>query len=265
MRFGYCVNMLSTRPDGTGAEWLKEVKEAGFDYVDLPLAQVCALGEEEFNKVRNTLGALELRCEATNNFLPAAVKITGPDVDENRLQQYLSVAFDRLKQLGVSVVCVGSSGARNVPDGFPKEEAYKQLKSFFRMLGGVLPAGITAVIEPLRSDESNILNGSMEAFELMKAVDCPNVRMLVDYYHMVHEDDPFANIGLIGPNLQHVHFAAIKGRRIPHTFNETMAMFFEALKKAGYSARLSVEAYSKSPAEELPVICRSLKAYFSQS
>ena len=264
MRFGYCTSMLATKPDGTGTEWLPEVKTAGFDYVDLPLTQICKVSDGEFQKVLDTLNKLDLHCETTNNFLPADIKITGPNVDGSALQDYLDVAFDRLNKLGVSIACVGAAGARNVPEGFPRDEAYAQLKSFFRYLSSVLPEGITAVIEPLRSDESNILNGSMECYELMKEVARPNVRMLVDYYHMVYEDDPFANIGIIGANLRHTHFAAIKNRRIPYTFNETMELFFESLKKAGYDARISVEAFSKNPAEEMPVIARNLKEYFGR-
>ena len=46
MRFGCCLNMLSTQPDGTGAEHLDTLKAAGYDYVELPLAEMCAMPED---------------------------------------------------------------------------------------------------------------------------------------------------------------------------------------------------------------------------
>ena len=262
MRFGYCTSMLATTPDGTGVEWLETVKNAGFDYVDLPLAQLCAMEDSAFYRAVGMLEKLDLRCEASNNFMPGTVKITGPNVDPQSIERYLEKASGRIKLLNQSVLCVGSSGSRNVPEGFPREKAYEQLKTFFKRLSDWLPSTTIAVIEPLRTEESNILNAALEAYELMKAADRENVRMLVDYYHIVYVDDPFASITTIGKDLRHTHFAGIRGRKIPLFFNETMIMFFETLKKAGYDARLSVEAYSDKPEEELPIICSNLKEYF---
>ena len=40
MKFGCCLNMVSTQPDGTGIEFIDQLKNAGFDYVELPTAQM---------------------------------------------------------------------------------------------------------------------------------------------------------------------------------------------------------------------------------
>ena len=40
------------------------------------------------------------------------------------------VAWARLARLGTQIVVFGSGGARRVPEGFSKEEAFKQLVEF---------------------------------------------------------------------------------------------------------------------------------------
>ena len=48
LRIGYCTNLLATQADGTGREWIEKGRGIGFDYVELPLAQMMDLNEEEF-------------------------------------------------------------------------------------------------------------------------------------------------------------------------------------------------------------------------
>ena len=31
MKFGCCLNMVATQPDGTGQEWLEALAQSGFD------------------------------------------------------------------------------------------------------------------------------------------------------------------------------------------------------------------------------------------
>ena len=43
MRIGVCANMNATGSDGVGLEWLEQYRRLGFDYVELPVAQLLAL------------------------------------------------------------------------------------------------------------------------------------------------------------------------------------------------------------------------------
>ena len=77
MRFGCCLNMLSTQPDGTGAEYLNMLKAAGYAYVELPLAEMCAMPESDLLRLREKLASLDLSCETCNNFFPKTFRLTG--------------------------------------------------------------------------------------------------------------------------------------------------------------------------------------------
>ena len=105
---------------------------------------------------------------------------------------YVKKAFARLNRLGVKILCFGSGGARRVPEGFPKEEAFKQLVDFGKRIAPEARAqGITVVIEPLRRQETNIINTAGEGLALVKAVNDPNFELLIDFYHLASEkEDP---------------------------------------------------------------------------
>lgn len=60
--------MVATRPDGTGIEFLGKIAELGYDYVELPLAEMTALLDEEFEEIKKTVERSGIRCETCNNF-----------------------------------------------------------------------------------------------------------------------------------------------------------------------------------------------------
>jgi sugar phosphate isomerase/epimerase len=227
---------------------------AGFDYVETNASRVAALSDEEFGKLAAQVSQLKIPLAASMSFIPSAIKLTGPDVDPAKQMSYVTGVLGRLKQLGVKVVVLGSGGARRVPDGFSREEAFAQLVDFCRRIAPVARAnGITIVVEPLRKQETNIINTAREGLALVKAVDRPEIRLLVDYYHLSEEGENPDIIGEAGPLLAHAHIANPTGRVYPLSLDESAyGGFFANLCKIGYQGRLSVEASTKDFAAEAP-------------
>ena len=48
MKFGCCLNMVAEGPDGTGIEHIEKLAQLGYDYVELPTAQMMELDDEAF-------------------------------------------------------------------------------------------------------------------------------------------------------------------------------------------------------------------------
>ena len=243
-RIGVCVD-----PDRFEA-----AQAAGFDYVETNASRVAALSDDEFQKLAAQVAQMKIPLAASMSFIPAAIKLTGPEVDPAKQMAYVTGVLGRLKQLGVKVVVFGSGGARRVPDGFSKEEALAQLVDFCRRIAPVArDNGITIVVEPLRKQETNIINTAREGLALVKAVDRPEIRLLVDYYHLMEEGESPDIIAEAGPLLAHTHIANPKGRVFPLQADESpYAGFFANLCKIGYQGRLSVEASTKDFATEAP-------------
>jgi D-psicose/D-tagatose/L-ribulose 3-epimerase len=238
---------------------------AGFDYVEINASKVAALTDEEFEKLAAQVARLRIPVAAANVFLPSTIKLTGPEVDPARQMAYVTAALGRLKRLGVKVQVLGSGGARRVPDGFSKDEAFNQLVDFCRRLAPVAHEhGITIAIEPLRRQETNIINSVREGLALVRAVDRPEIKLVVDYYHLAEEGESADVIAEAGPLVVHTHIANPKGRVYPLSMDESAyGGFFSSLCKIGYTGRLSVEASSTDFATQAPqslALLRSARA-----
>ncbi|OQA14107.1 MAG: Inosose isomerase [Firmicutes bacterium ADurb.Bin356] len=239
--------MLAALPFRTGAEHLKTLLEAGFDYAELPLAELAALNEADFDAVLNKTVQLGIKVDALNNFFPASLRLTGPDADETAILKYAQKALSLAGRLKVKTIVFGSGPAKNVPPGFPVHKAFIQLVNLLSQLAPIAGGyGITIALEPLRRQECNIINTFEEAVALAHAVNEKNVRVLADYYHIKAENDKFSSIAKLGGEyLTHVHIASSNERRFPNkTDEEDYHGFFSALFKAGYNSRISIEAYS---------------------
>jgi len=114
VRVGYCGPLRDV-----GA-----VKSAGFDYMEVRTSEVAALSDEDYEQLAAKLRRLALPVLAAYWFLPAEVKVTGPDIDVGRQMAYLHKAFDRVSRLGVRVIVFGSSGARQVPKDFRRQRRF---------------------------------------------------------------------------------------------------------------------------------------------
>jgi D-psicose/D-tagatose/L-ribulose 3-epimerase len=251
MRFGCCANMISPVDDPGGLAQTELIAEAGFDYVELSLSHVTALGGAAFESLVRRVAQSGLQCEACNNFFPASVRLTGPDADLAAATEYAEHAIARAATLGAGVIVFGSSAARNVPDGFPRDLAWRQLVELLRSAGAFAERhGIEIWIEALNRPESNIVNDLPDAVRLSDEVSHPRVGVLIDSYHLLMEGESIDVLKDMGDHARHVHVAAGRDRRFPLRWDAELPGFFEGLRDIGYTGRCSIEAYTDSFAQD---------------
>ncbi len=232
MRFGVCTKI----------EKAEIVIDAGYDYIELSAAaDLIPEGDEnDWNERRREIDKMSIFPEAFNSFIRTG-KITGPDADPTRLKKYVNTALIRANQIGGKIVVFGSNGARNVPDGFPLDEAVKQIEDFLTMCADASDqTGVTVVIEPLHRGESNIVNLVSEGAALTRKINRKGVRNLADTFHMEMENEPMSAVLESADVLAHVH-TADTGRFAPGTGSYDHVALFRALHEAGYDDRLSIE------------------------
>ena len=254
---GYCV----------GLKGLDTARAVGFDYVELGTTEIAALSDSEFELAVERAKQVGIPTPNANLFLPATMKLTGPDAIAPEAQMaYVRKAFARLARFGVKILCFGSGGARRVPDGFSKEEAFQQLVAFGKRIAPEARAnGITVVIEPLRTQETNIINTTAEGLELVNAVNDPNFELLIDFYHLASEKEDPAIILRAKDHIRHLHMANPQGRVFPLAWDEfDYAPFFENLRRIGYAGGISIEASSRDVPSEAPRAIALLRQAFMQ-
>ena len=264
MRFGCCSNLVAEQKDGTGIERIEQIKEIGYDYIELPLTSIMALSHEEYLVLKERINKSGIKCEACNNFLPTDMRLTGLKVDMGKVSSYLEKAFNRASQIGVKTMVFGSGPAKYVPEDFPMDKAWEQLVELLRYMSTVAkPYDITIVLEPLRKFECNIINTLNEGLKLAKDADRDNIKCLVDLYHMDIEKENPKVITEAKGYLNHIHFVMPVGRVYPKDINEyNYQPFIDSLKHIGYQDRISIEAYSDNFLEDAAASLKFLKEYF---
>lgn len=266
IRFGCCGSMVAIEPDKTGVEIVEKLKEIGYDYIELSLSHLSLLPDSDFLRLVERVESSGIRCEACNNFFPPDLKLTGDRVDRVRVERYLKLALSRAGKLGVKVIVFGSGPAKSYPEGFPKEKAWGQIVELSRLISDMArPYNIIIAVEPLRREECNIINKTIEGLEIVKEIDRDNVRLLIDFYHLRSEGEDPKIIKECDGYITHVHFARFEGRTFPKEIGEDeyYIPFIESLKSINYQERISVEAYSKDFYRDAVASLQFLKRYFT--
>ena len=179
---------------------------------------------------------------AANCFLPPTLPCTGPAVDRARLLRYGDTAFRRAAQAGIRYLVFGSAGARQIPAGFPRENAREQ---FVSILKGLAPLaekqGVIIVVEPLHKAECNFINSLAEGAEMVNASGHPHVWLLADIFHMLRDNEPASEIVRFGHLLRHAHIAEKEKRTAPGVKGDDFRPYLRALQNINYAGALAIE------------------------
>lgn len=252
MKFGVCGDT------GLGAI----AAQASYDYGEWSVAAVLKPREPEdaFRASCAALRSAELPYPVLNGFVPGDLKITGPEVDRSALEEFVATSMARAEAAGVEIIVFGSGKARLIPDGFDRAIAHQQLVAFCRMVAPLAnDHGVTVVVEPLNQSECNVLTTVAECADLVNEVAQPSIRLLVDGYHLLRDGDSYESIVTHGALLAHVHIATIPNRLAPAAEDCDFADFFDALAKANYTGRVSIEGKIHNPETELPAALAMMK------
>jgi hydroxypyruvate isomerase len=137
--------------------------------------------------------------------------------------------------------------------GVPREAQHRSIVEGLKRAHDVVePQGVTLIVEPLNTlvdHKGYYLNHTAEAFEIMREVASPNVKILFDIYHVqIMDGNPIdtirKNIGSIG----HFHVGDVPGRHEPGTGEINYTNVFRAIREAGFRDFVAMEyGPSKDP------------------
>lgn len=228
----------------TSLEKAPMVKAAGGAYVETGISSFCIpeRSAEEFASHLEKVHQCCLPVSSANGFFPGDIKLVGPDADHDRVLHYTETAMQRAAEVGITKAVLGSGNARKVPEGFSFEEARQQFINLCKQLAPIAQKyGVTIVLEPLQSEETNFINTVAEGLEIVKAVGHPNFCILADLFHMAREKESPESIVKAGKLLRHVHIAEVAQRTPPGTNGDDFTPYLLALKKIKYKGNISIE------------------------
>ncbi|MFB3827078.1 MAG: sugar phosphate isomerase/epimerase family protein [Bryobacteraceae bacterium] len=118
-------------------------------------------------------------------------------------------------------------------------ENYRQVAEYAQRCSGLILG-----IEPVNRFESHFINTAADAVKFINDVGLPNVKVHLDTFHMIREEDDFAQAVLqAGAQLGYVH-ACENQRGIPGSGLVPWKQFFLTLKQVGYDGCITIESFT---------------------
>lgn len=241
----YSVNVSYLMPDLPTEERLRRVRDAGFKYFEWLFPQRIDLDElvrlkEEYGL---TMVLLDTEVDAEN---PRG-HLSNPDAGDAFLAR-LDEAFEIARLTGARLINTLCGLA--LP-GIEREQQVETMVSRLRQVAGLAESeGITILIEALNhfDNPGYFVTNSKDGFEIVDAVESPNVRFQYDLYHMQLMEGNLINT--IRQNLDkigHMQLADVPGRLPPKDGEINFPNVLSAIEEAGYHGFVGLEY--RSPPE----------------
>ena len=183
---------------------------------------------------------------------PEGLSLTDPDASvRNRTLEVMVHLIGLCAELGGSVLVHGSPKQRQIAPGETHAVALARLQDALAQVAlAAARVGVTYCIEPLSRRETSLVNTVAEAAELVRSIDHPNLRTMIDCSAAgLTETDPVASLvdrwlptGLIA----HVQVND-PNRRGPGQGEMKFAPILAALKRHNYTGTIAVEPFDYSP------------------
>ena len=233
------------------------MKSVGYDFLECGAAAsfIPTKDGDDWKRQKEMLLSLPIPLRSCNGFIPGTFRLTGPDADFAPALDYAETILRRAEEVGTKTIVFGSGGARNVPGDFTAkdrklqpnlEEGTAQYTEFCRQLCKRVAdlKTVSMVIEPLRPNESNIINFVWQGVQICNDVASPRLQQLADIFHMMMGRETADSIRLAGPLLKHCHIASYGTRQFPGSDAATvdrLRPYFDALRDIGYCGGVSCE------------------------
>ena len=243
MKFGVCTKLV----------YLEFIHGLGFDYIEPKLSDVAAMSDEELSDARKILDKYNMNAETYNVFCTSDFNLSYA-ADYDALCTYAKRAFSNAQKLGGEIAVLGSGKARNVPEGYSFAEGREKFKRVLSLVSDIAAEhNIKIAIEPLNTNETNLINTLADAAKICEEVGKNNLGFLADLFHMYKNGEDVCEIEKHGDLIIHAHIARRdESRGAPGVGcgAEDHIDFCNALTKIGYKGRVSLEASSKIALEE---------------
>ncbi len=251
MRFAICNEMFEGWKIGEVFRYAKEVGYEGVEIAPYTLAEsVNALSGTDRKRIREEARQGGVAIVGLHWLLvsPKGLYITHPDASiRKRTREYFVDLIGCCADLGGDRMVLGSPKQRDVMDGVSYDEAWGYAVDLLRAIAPVAEERkVTLCFEPLAPSETNFVNGAAEAVRLVKEVNSPRVRIILDAKAMSSEAIPIPDvIRQSGPWVAHVH-ANDPNLRGPGFGDLDFAPIVQALRDIRYDGWVSVEVFDFS-------------------
>jgi sugar phosphate isomerase/epimerase len=254
MRIALCNEVLAGMPLERQCEYAAALGYDGLEIAPFTLAAAPEISTGEAAKIRATIEASGLVVTGLHWLLikPEGLSLTDPDAAVRARTLEVMVRLTGLcAELGGAVLVHGSPKQRQIAPGETREVALARLRDGLAQVAlAAARVGVIYCIEPLSKRETALINTVAEATELVRAIDHPNLRTMIDCSAAGLAEtvpvpaliDRWLSTGLIA-HLQ----VNDPNRRGPGQGEMKFAPILAALKRHNYTGAIAVEPFDYSP------------------
>jgi D-psicose/D-tagatose/L-ribulose 3-epimerase len=220
------------------------IKQTGYDAVELQIADPATFDEV---RVRQALQAVGLPMCAFQTGASYATRgnclCTADEAVRERTVKLL-MSFVDLAARWQAVIVVGSLQGRFKEEPNRSAGEARIREALGRVGEYAVKQKATVAFEPVNHGEISFHNTIAEASALVRALDLPSIRLMVDTYHMnIEEKDMLAPLAGIRDILAHVHLSETN-RDVLGTGHWDTRGFLGELHRLGYRGCCSVGVYN---------------------
>lgn len=254
MKLGVNTFIWTSEFTPANLDLLPRIKAAGFDGVELPVAQPASFRTAD---VRRALEANELACTVCSVILKA-FNLVGDDAGvRQRTQQHISDVVKVAADLGASLV----DGPLYAPVGYlpgrrrTDDEWQRAIEGYQAIVPALEANDISLAIEPLNRFETYFLNTAADATALCEAVGHDRVGVAFDTFHAnIEEKDIAAACRAVGRHLKHVQISE-NDRGTPGSGHVDWTGLFGVLADLRYDEWLTIESFGPNLGEFSSAVC----------
>lgn len=252
-----CVT-ISLVPSLAGGPWvywdrleisIPKAKAAGFDAVELFTASAEAVNPDDLSRL---LGENDIKLAAVGTGAGRALHhlhLASPDKGIRRkARDFINAMIDFGARFGAPAIIGSMQGC--LEENVTREQALAWLAEGLNELGSKAAAcGVRLIFEPLNRYETDLVNTLGDGVELIESLDCDNVFLLADLFHINIEEESIAgSIRAAAGHIGHVHFVD-SNRRPAGMGHIDLAEVARALSEIGFDGYASAEALSYPDAD----------------
>jgi len=178
--------------------------------------------------------------------------LTSPDAAVRRkTAEYLGALAEFCADLGGKLLVFGSPQQRSLLEGVSREQGMQHATKVIRAaLPTLEKTDVRLAMEPLSAPATNFLNTAADAVELIRRVDSPRCRLILDCKAMATESKPMVELIRENGSLL-IHFHANDPNLQGPGFGELdFVPLFKALREIDYRGWVSVEVFNYEPGAE---------------
>ena len=201
----------------------------------------------ELYPVLKTLDKYKLRWEVGQHAFVGAYNPSGKQSEEDleKVRDYMYKLISSTSDLNIETLVMGAGGARTLPLPDWYDNVIEQMADICKYaISPVLDEyGIILALEPLRKNETNMINRTDEGVLVAKKANVPNIKVMADLYHVAEEDTSLADFVNYKGYIRHSHMGKPQPRVMPSVGDGyDYKPFFDALRSANFNGRMSIEA-----------------------